>query len=285
MQSKLMQKCLHLTSAFDRLSVKSTEECRKEQQEGKMQLGGKTAIITGAGAGIGEATAKLFAENGARVAIVDRDLAHAQDVAAAIGENALALGADVSKASDVDAAVAATMDRFGRIDILVNNAGYGIRGSVTGTSEADWDALMAVNVKGVFLCSRAVIPHMAAGGGGAIVHTASNAALVGLADRAAYVASKGAVAALTRAMALDHVGQGIRVNAVAPGTTWSSYFDKMIETHPDPDGFVAALNARAPMARTAQPIEIAQAILWLASDASSYATGTVLTVDGGMTAW
>lgn len=251
----------------------------------QMQLSGKTAIITGAGAGIGEAAALLFAENGAEVAIIDRELERAADVAARIGASALPLAADVSQATEVEAAVTAVLERFGKIDILVNNAGYGIRGSVIDTAEADWDALMAVNVKGVYLVSRAVIPHMAAQGRGAIVHIASNAALVGLADRAAYVASKGAVAALTRAMALDHVGQGIRVNAVAPGTTWSSYFDKMIATHADPEGFVAALNARAPMNRTAQPAEIAEAILWLASDRASFATGSILTVDGGMTAW
>lgn len=250
-----------------------------------MQLRNKTALITGAGAGIGEATARLFAAEGAQVVVADRDGARAASVAAEIGPQALAVAGDVSRADDVTAMVAAAMTRFGCIDILVNNAGYGIRGSVTTTAEEDWDALMAVNLKGVYLCSRAVIPMMEAQGGGAIVNTASNAALVGLADRAAYVASKGAVAALTRAMALDHVKAGIRVNAVAPGTTWSSYFDQMLAEHPDPDGFVAALNARAPMHRTAQPIEIARAILFLASDAASYATGSIMVVDGGMTAW
>lgn len=250
-----------------------------------MQLQDKVAMITGAGAGIGEATARLFAQEGAQVVVADRDGTRAEAVAQGIGAGALAVAGDVSKAADVERMVAGAIARFGRIDILVNNAGYGIRGSVTTTSEEDWDALMGVNVKGVFLCSRAVITHMEVNGGGAIVHTASNAALVGLADRAAYVASKGAVAALTRAMALDHVKAGIRVNAVAPGTTWSSYFDQMLASHPDPKGFVDALNARAPMARTAEPIEIARAILWLASDAASYATGTVMVVDGGMTAW
>lgn len=250
-----------------------------------MQLKGKVAFITGAGAGIGEATARLFAQEGASVVVAERKRDLADKVAQDIGASALAVVGDVSVAADVDRMVAEAVARFGRIDILVNNAGFGLRGSVTNTTEEAWDALMAVNVKGVFLCSKAVIPHMEAAGGGSIVHTASNAALVGLADRAAYVASKGAVAALTRAMALDHVASGIRVNAVAPGTTWTSYFDDMLATHPEPDQFVAALNARAPMKRTAQPIEIARAILWLASDASSYATGSVMVVDGGMTAW
>ncbi|TNM61618.1 SDR family oxidoreductase [Aliirhizobium smilacinae] len=246
-----------------------------------MRLKGKTAIVTGAGAGIGAATAELFGREGARVLVVDRDASAAERVALAVGGTAIAT--DVSDEAAVMAMAKRAAELFGAVDILVNNAGYGFRGSVLTTEAADWDALMAVNVKGVFLCSKHVIPLMA--GGGAIVNTASNVANVGLADRAAYVASKGAVAALTRSMALDHAGQKVRVNAVAPGTTWSSYFDKILETHPDPDGFVAALNARAPMNRVAQPHEIAQAILWLASDESSYATGSILTVDGGMTAW
>ncbi len=246
-----------------------------------MRLKDKTAIVSGAAAGIGAATAALFAREGACVLVADRNGAAAEAVARQIG--GIAAAVDVSDETAVKAMAAQAAAAFGRVDILVNNAGYGIRGSVLTIEAADWDALMAVNVKGVFLCSKHVIPLMA--GGGAIVNTASNVANVGLADRAAYVASKGAVAALTRAMALDHAAADIRVNAVAPGTTWSSYFDKILETHPDPDGFVAALNARAPMHRVARPEEIAQAILWLASGESSYATGSILTVDGGMTAW
>ncbi len=246
-----------------------------------MRLKDKTAIVTGAAAGIGAATAALFAREGACVLVADRNGAAAEAVARQIG--GIAAAVDVSDETAVKAMAAQAAAAFGRVDILVNNAGYGIRGSVLTIEAADWDALMAVNVKGVFLCSKHVIPLMA--GGGAIVNTASNVANVGLADRAAYVASKGAVAALTRAMALDHAAADIRVNAVAPGTTWSSYFDKILETHPDPDGFVAVLNARAPMHRVARPEEIAQAILWLASGESSYATGSILTVDGGMTAW
>ncbi|TIR16844.1 MAG: SDR family oxidoreductase [Mesorhizobium sp.] len=248
-----------------------------------MRLQDKAAIVTGAGAGIGAAVTTLFVQEGARVLAVDRDGARASEVADRT--RALAMEADVSDEASVAAMVRYAQEAFGRIDVLVNNAGYGIRGSVVDTSAGDWDALMAVNLKGVFLCSKHAIPVMAAGGGGVIVNTASNVAHVGLADRAAYVASKGGVAALTRAMALDHAGQNIRVNAVAPGVTWSSYFDRMLETHPDPEGFVAALNARAPMNRVAQPIEIANAILWLASGESSFATGSILTVDGGMTAW
>ena len=178
------------------------------------------------------------------------------------------------------------MFRLGRVDILVNNAGYGIRRSVVSTEEEEeWDALMAVNLKGVYLCSKHVIPAMAAGGGGAIVDTASNLASVGLADRAAYVAFKGGVAALTRAKALDHVAERIRVNCVAPGVKRSTYFDRMIATRSDPDGFVAALDARSPMNRMATPAEIANVMLRLASDEASNVTGAMYTVDGGAAAW
>jgi NAD(P)-dependent dehydrogenase (short-subunit alcohol dehydrogenase family) len=144
---------------------------------------------------------------------------------------------------------------------------------------------MAVNLKGVFLCSKHAVPHMAAGGGGAIVNTASTAATVGIPDRAAYVASKGGVAALTRAMALDHAADRIRVNCVAPGVTWSSYYEKMVASHPDPEDFLAKLKARSPINRWAEPAEIAAAILWLASDEASFATGSEVTVDGGYTSW
>ncbi len=248
-----------------------------------MRLKNRMAIITGAGAGIGAAAAERFVAEGARVLVVDRDGEKAEAVATRIGADWLAI--DVSDETAVREMAQTALGLFGRIDILVNNAGYGIRGSVVTTEAEDWDRLMSVNLKGVFLCSKHVIPIMVAGGGGAIVNTASNVAFVGLADRAAYVASKGAVAALTRAMALDHAKQNIRVNAVAPGTTWSTYFDQMVATHEDPDGFIAGLNARSPMNRLAAPGEIAEAILWLASPESSYATGSILTVDGGMTAW
>ncbi|WP_417723882.1 SDR family oxidoreductase [Salipiger sp.] len=253
-----------------------------------MDLDGKVAIVTGGASGIGEATVTLFHEQGARIVLVDRNAEGAEAAARAIdpeGGRIVAIGADVSSDADAGAAVALAVSRFGRLDILVNNAGFGIRGSVTQTSEADWDALMSVNVKGVFLFSRAAIPVMAGQGGGVIVNTASNAALVAIAERAAYVASKGAVAALTRAMAVDHASENIRVNAVAPGTTWSPYFDEILARHEDPKGFVAGLEARCPMHRTAAPREIAEAILWLASGRSSFATGSVMVVDGGMTAW
>ncbi len=251
-----------------------------------MKLAGRIAIITGGGSGIGHAACKLFAQEGATVIVADRNLAAAESVAkeiVAAGGKAEPFAVDVSKESDVKAMVEKTVAAHGRIDILVNNAGYGIAGTVVSTLEADWDALMAVNVKGVYLGCKHVIPVMAKQGGGAIVSTASAAANIGIHDRAAYVASKGAVAALTRAMAIDHVADGIRINAVAPGTIESPYFTKIL-SGPDGAELRRGLEDRQAMERLGQPVEIAQAMLWLASDDASFCTGSVMVVDGGWTA-
>ena len=181
--------------------------------------------------------------------------------------------------------IEAAIDRFGRLDVLVNNAGYGIPGTVVETEEDDWNALMAVNVTGVFLACKHAIPVMAGQGGGVIVNVASVVASVGITNRAAYCASKGAVAALTRAMAIDHVGDKIRVNAIAPGTIRSPYFDEILAKSPNPSEVLAGLENRQAMKRLGEPNEIASGILYLASDDSSFCTGTILTVDGGMTAY
>ncbi|MCK0196210.1 SDR family oxidoreductase [Ancylobacter sp. 6x-1] len=251
-----------------------------------MRLKDKVAIITGAAAGIGAAAAEIFVREGARVLLADRNGEGIAALAEKLGPNAASFVVNVADSAAVKAMIEDATSRFGRLDILVNNAGYGIPGSVLDTSEEDWDALMGVNLKGVFLCSKHALPVMIAQGGGVIVNTASNVATnIAIYDRAAYCASKGGVAALTKAMALDHADQNIRVNCVAPGVTWSTYFDKMVGTTPDPEAFKAKLQGRSPMHRWAQPAEIAQAILWLASDDASFATGSMLTVDGGMSSW
>jgi NAD(P)-dependent dehydrogenase (short-subunit alcohol dehydrogenase family) len=249
-----------------------------------MRLEGKVALVTGAASGIGAATAELFIQEGARVVVADRNLAEARRVAAALGECALAVGVDVVVAQQVRDAVGATVSAFGGLDILVNNAGLGIRGSVVNTSEDDWDRIIDVNLKSVYLCSKYAIPEIARRGKGVIVNISSTAAVCGIPDRAAYVAAKGGVAALTRSMALDHAGQNIRINSIAPGVIWSSYYEEMLRGVPDPDAFVSGLKARAPVNRMGQPSEIATMALFLASDESSFATGAMFTVDGGYTA-
>jgi meso-butanediol dehydrogenase / (S,S)-butanediol dehydrogenase / diacetyl reductase len=191
---------------------------------------------------------------------------------------------DVSRDDDAQRVVHQTVEAFGRLDVLVNNAGYGFAGTVVDTDEEAWDDLMAVNVRGVYLCSKHAIPAMAKNGGGAIVNTASVVAAVGIRNRAAYCASKGAVAALTRAIAIDHVAEGIRCNAVAPGTIDTPYFDEILRKSPVAADSRKALEARQLLGRLGTPEEIAAGILFLASDESRFATGTILTIDGGMTA-
>jgi len=249
-----------------------------------MRLEGKVAIVTGAARGIGRATALRFSAEGARVVLADRDRDALAATAAAAGpaDAVLARPCDVARAAEVEALVTAALERFGRIDILVNNAGYGHRGTVEQTSEAEWDALMATNVKGVFLCSRAVLPAMRRQGGGTIVNVASTTSFIGIPERAAYVASKGAVAALTRAMAVDHAKEGIRVVAVAPGTVATDYYDRVVAGSRDPEGMRRMLAARQLIGRAGTPEEIANAILFLASDEASFCVGTILLVDGGM---
>lgn len=248
-----------------------------------MRLKDKVAIVTGAAAGIGAATARQFVAEGAQIVVADWNGDGAKALAREIGNNAISVAVDVRDDAAVRNMVATAMEAYGRIDILVNNAGKGMIGDVVTTAEADWDDIVSINLKSVYLCSKHVIPVMRQSGG-TIVNIASNVAQVGIRDRAAYVAAKGGVAALTRAMALDHAPDNIRVNAVAPGVIWSSYYERMLETVTDPEAFVAGLKARSPINRMGKPEDISSIILWLASDESVFATGSLFTVDGGMTA-
>lgn len=253
------------------------------------RLADKVALITGAGSGIGRATAHLFAAEQAAVAVVDLDLDAAMTVVAEIedaGGRALALGADVANAASITAAVDATVAAFGHLDVVYNNAGVDARGSVEETEEADWDRCFAVNAKGTYLTSRAAVPHLVAAGGGSIINQASVAALVGIPRFAAYCAAKGAVAALTRAMAVDLSPQGIRVNAIAPGTVFTPLMEPMLRARGDGDLEVglARTVVKYPIGRLGTPEEIAAVALFLASDEAGFVTGAVLNADGGMTA-
>jgi meso-butanediol dehydrogenase / (S,S)-butanediol dehydrogenase / diacetyl reductase len=251
-----------------------------------MLLPGKIAIITGAAAGIGRASALLFAREGAKVAAVDMDdggiQTLAQDVGAAGGE-ALAIRADVSKAEEVQRVVRFALDRFGRLDILFNNVGIVPRGKVHTMTEAEWDRTMTINVKSMYLLCREVIPVFLKQGGGVILNTSSATALRSVPDRVAYSTSKGAVLALTRSMAVDYVKDHIRVNCLCPGTVDTPSFRQRMAAFPDPEEALRQFVARQPMGRLGTADEVAQAALYLVSDDAQFVTGAAFAIDGGMT--
>jgi NAD(P)-dependent dehydrogenase (short-subunit alcohol dehydrogenase family) len=249
-----------------------------------MQLTNRSAIITGGASGIGRATAKLFAREGASVVITDINEAAGHETVKAItdaGGRALFEGADVTKGADCRRVAAAAQQAFGAIHILFNNAGIIRRATVVDLSEEDWDRVMAVNVKAMFLMSKHVIPIMEEAGGGSIINMASGWGLAGGAKAAVYCASKGAVVLLTKAMAIDHGLQKIRVNCLCPGDTDTGMLrDEARQLGEANDRFLTEATKR-PLGRVGSPEEIAQAALYLASDASSFVTGTALVVDGG----
>ena len=244
----------------------------------------KVVLVTGAGSGIGRATTLAFAREGAAVAAADVVAAKAEAVAAeakAAGARAFAVPCDVSRPADCALAIRETEAALGPLDVLVNNAGVGASGTVPTTDEATWDRLMAVNVKGTYLMSRAALSVMVPRRRGVIVNAGSIAGVRAVPDRAAYVTTKFAVVGLTKAMALDHVKDGIRVNAVCPGTTMTPWIDERLREAPDPGAAMATLVARQPMGRLGTAEEMAAAYLFLASDESAFTTGTTLVVDGG----
>jgi NAD(P)-dependent dehydrogenase (short-subunit alcohol dehydrogenase family) len=247
-------------------------------------LHGKVAVITGGASGIGRASSLLFAQEGASVAIADANQPAGDKLVDEIhsaGGRALFEPADVTIASDCKRVVERTIVEFGAIHVLFNNAGIIRRASVTELSEQDWDRVMDVNVKSMFLMSREVIPHMSRSGRGSILNMASGWGLAGGPKAAVYCASKGAVVLLTKAMAIDHGPQGIRVNCICPGDTNTNMLrNEAQQLGEERDTFLAEA-ARRPLGRVGKPEEIAQAALYLASDASSFVTGTALVVDGG----
>jgi NAD(P)-dependent dehydrogenase (short-subunit alcohol dehydrogenase family) len=248
------------------------------------QLHGKTAVITGSASGIGRATALLFAREGASVVLTDINESAGHAVATEIaghGGRAIFEPADVTRAADCQRVVERAIRDFGGIHILFNNAGVIRRASVVELTESDWDRVMAVNVKAIFLMSRQVIPIMASAGGGSIINTSSGWGLAGGPRAAVYCASKGAVVLLTKAMAIDHGPQNIRVNCICPGDTDTAMLRNEAQQLGEPSEKFLAEATKRPLGRVGKPEEIAQAALYLASDASSFVTGTALVVDGG----
>jgi 2-keto-3-deoxy-L-fuconate dehydrogenase len=240
-----------------------------------IRLDGMAALVTGGASGIGLATAQLLAARGAGVVVLDRD---AHVVPAPLHP----VRADVADEGQVQEAVAAAAERLGGLDIVVNNAGVGAQGTIEDNPSDEWQRVYAVNVLGIVHVSRAALSHLRASRHAAIVNTCSIAATAGLPQRALYSATKGAVQSLTLAMAADHIGEGIRVNCVNPGTADTPWVGRLLDAAPDPAAERAALEARQPMGRLVSADEVAQAIAYLASPAAAATTGTILAVDGGM---
>lgn len=236
---------------------------------------GLVAIVTGGASGIGAATAALLVERGARVAVLDRSLD-------GVPGSVLGVVCDITDAAQCDAAVAQVVEHFGALDIVVNNAGIGAVGDIAANSDEEWHRVLDVNVVGLARVSRAALPHLRTSEHAAIVNVCSVVASVGVPNRALYAASKGAVAAVTLAMATDHVREGIRVNAVTPGTADTPWVGRLLAAAPDAEAAAAALRARQPMGRLVSAAEVAHACVYLASPLSSSTTGTILAVDGGM---
>ena len=248
------------------------------------RLRGKRAIVTGASSGIGRAIALRLAREGASVIVADVDDVAARAVAGEIGDEAFVRKTDVTSADEVEALVATAVDEWDGLDVMVNNAGIGVAGTATNTSEEDYERVMDVCLKGTFFGMRYAIPAIRDSGGGSVVNMSSVAALVGIADRAVYSAAKGAILAITRAAAIDHVDEGVRVNCIAPGTVDTPWIGRITAGYDDPEEARKNMQARQPHGRFVTPEEIAAMAAYLASDESASVIGACMIVDGGVTA-
>jgi meso-butanediol dehydrogenase/(S,S)-butanediol dehydrogenase/diacetyl reductase len=250
-----------------------------------MTLAGKIAIITGAGAGIGAASAALFAKHGAAIVAVDLDSSTLDRVSGEIvkaGGKCLSIVADVTKRDDVRSVIRSAIEQYGRVDILFNNAGIVTPGKVDEIDENQWDLAFAINVKSMYLFSRAVVLEFKKQGGGVILNTASATALRAVVDRACYTATKSAVIGLTRSMAIDYVRDNIRVNCLCPGTIDTPSLAQRLAAFPDPAEARKNFIARQPMGRFGTAEEIAEAALYLVSPQSGFVTGVAFAIDGGL---
>ncbi len=247
------------------------------------RLQGKVALITGAGSGIGEATATRFAEEGATVVVADVRVDAAESVARTIGGTAIGIEIDVINRASIKAAVDTTVESFGGLDVLVCNAGVTIVGGVTDLSEDEWDKELDTNLKSVYLCAKEAWPHLEARGGGSILSTASMAGQWAIPADAAYCASKAGLIMLTKCMALDGAKQNIRANCVCPGFTNTPMIEGYFRDQADPAAARAFAESMHPLGRLGEPSDHANAFVYLASDEATWVTGTALVVDGGIT--
>jgi NAD(P)-dependent dehydrogenase (short-subunit alcohol dehydrogenase family) len=253
-----------------------------------MMLKNKVVLITGGSSGIGMAIAERFLKEGAKIVITGRskercDNAQKQ-LKAIVADAVVSVTGDVSKWGDVQKMVARTIKQFGRIDILINNAGIYLEKRIEETTEDEWDQVININLKGVFLCSKAVYPHFKNQGSGTIVNMSSDSGISGNPSEAAYCASKGGVTNLTRAMALDYAKENIRVNAICPAVINTPMLQKEVDMQEDKEAYLKEMDELHPIGRVGRPEEVAFAVLMVASDEASFITGANIPVDGGFTA-
>jgi NAD(P)-dependent dehydrogenase (short-subunit alcohol dehydrogenase family) len=252
------------------------------------RLAGSAALITGGGTGMGRAIALAFAREGAKVAVAARRVEKLQEVVREIeasGGEGMAVDCDVTRGADAERAVRQVAERFGQLNILVNNAGVLSVSTVEGIAEEEWDRLMAANLKGPYLMSRAALPEFRKAGGGAIVNIGSILGLVAMKNRAAYCASKGGVTMLTKAMALDHAHEGVRVNCICPSIVETELVRGLFDASPEGEAARRARIAGIPLGRIGQPEDVAEMAVYLASKESSWVTGVAFPLDGGLSAY